>query len=747
MRRFVLFLLFLVIYSNISFGVILKKIDIIGCKPKQKKMLITYSGLKVNSTLYRNDIRQAIKNLWKTGLFSDIVANYEVINEDSVALIFNVKLLPSLHSYEIKGNKKIKLKKIKEKITLVEGMIISPAEAKKISEKIYDLYKEDGYLQAKITPVFKYLNSDSSLVDLIFKIDEGQKVKIRKIFFHNNIHISSKKLRKQMKTKAKSLFRSGEFKEEQYEEDKDKIIRYYKKEGYKDAYIVKDSFEYSENLKDLYIHIFVEEGIRYKIGTVTFEGNTKFEDKVLYHVIKLKTGDWYNIEKYEKSLEELANIYREEGYLYVDIVDQVVSDSNILNISFKIIEKQPVYVNKVLIKGNTKTKEKVIRREVVIFPGEIYRQSRMMRSFRNIMQLNFFSNVQPDIQTIDEKHVNVVFKVEEKPTGQVSMGAGWSERDKLVGTFSIGMPNFLGNGQLVDLNIDYGSYRKNYSIGFTEPWLFDTPTQLGIQLRNETRYWIDAFDQHVKGLSVWVGRRLKWPDDYFSASVRYRLDQQKLDNFSSYFNDDIYGYKNEDWPKTTSSMTFTISRSSIDKPEFPNTGSINTFSYELAGGIFGGSYDYHKEMFKSSWFFPTIGKFILSLKMTFGNISGYGKNSEVPYVEKFQIGGTAYDGQVRGYDDRSIHPPNDYAGNTMLIFNVEYTLPIVEGQIYGLLFADAGNSWNSFSKANIFDLKKSVGAGVRIVIPLMGILGFDFGYGFDAANPGWKPHFQIGRSF
>ncbi len=730
--------------SSVYAGV-LKEIDIIGCRQSQKTMLITHSGLKVDKEVFRKDVQNAIKNLWKTGLFSDIVVDSQDVL-GGIMLVFTVKDLPTLKEFKITGNKKIKDKTILEKISLVQGMVLSPNEVKKTTETIYELYKEKGYLQAKITPEYTSNAADSNRVGVTFAINEGEKIKVRSILFTGNDNVPAKKLRKQMKTKQKSLWRKGEFKEEQYAEDKDKIIRYYKKQGYKDVYIVSDSMIYSDNLKDLAIQIKIQEGIRYRIGKITFEGNNKFDDLLLTKLMKMGSGEWYNIEKYEKSLEELMNAYREEGYLYVDLRDQIQIAGDSLNISFTISEKEPVFVDKVLIKGNTKTLEKVIRREIIVFPGEVYRQSYMMRSFRDIMQLNFFNNVVPDVQAVDNKHVNIVFQVEEKPTGQVSMGAGWSERDRLVGTFAIGMPNFLGRGQLIDLNLDFGQYRKNISLGFTEPWLMDTPTQAGFEIRKLRRTWIDAFDQDVQGFSVWVGRRLTWPDDYFSASIRYRIDEQKLLNFSDYF-DDVYGYQDEDWPKTTSSFTFSITRSSVDKPSFPSSGSINSLSYEIAGGILGGSYSYHKEIFKSSWYLPTISKFVLSMKMTFGHIGAFGKSSETPYVEKFQIGGTAYDGQVRGYEDRAIHPENESAANVMYIFNMEYTFPVVENQIYMLAFADAGNAWTNMRNSSLFDLKKSVGFGARVVIPFMGIIGFDFGYGFDGDDPGWKPHFQVGRSY
>ncbi len=743
--RFYLLIVCLLWGGSLMAQDIIKEIAIVGCKKSQENMLIVHTGLKKENKLFVRDLQTGVRNLWKAGLFSDIYVTSDEVPE-GYKITFYVKEWPTLKSFNIKGNTKIKEDKLKEKITLVPGMVISQNEVKKNIEKMLELYREKGYLQAKIKPEYNVPENDTNRVQLTFSIAEGQKVRIRGIHFIGNQAIVANKLRKQMKTKKKSLFRSGEFKEEQFIEDKDKIVRYYKKQGYRDAHIIKDSLVYAENLKDLYIKLFVEEGIRYKVGAISFEGNSKYKSEVLQKVMKFSSGEWYNLEKFEKSLEELGNIYREEGYLYVDIQDQVTIDSNRLNFNFVISEKDPVYVNKVLIKGNSKTKEKVIRREIIVFPGEIYRQSYMMRSFRDIMQLNFFGNVMPNVEPIDNRHVNIVFQVEEKPTGQVSLGAGWSERDKLVGTFSIGMPNFLGNGQLLDLNMDFGQYRKNMSIGFTEPWLMDTPTQAGFELRKMLRQWIDAFEQDLQGFSVWMGRRLTWPDDYFSASMRYRLDEQRLKNFSPYFND-VYGYKNEKWPRTTSSLTFSITRSSIDKPEFPNSGSINSFSYEIAGGPLGGSYNYHKEIFRSSWFYPTVDKFVLSLKMTFGHIDSYGGQSQVPYTEKFMIGGTAYDGQIRGYDDRSIHPENETAGNVMYIFNLEYTYPIVENQIYALLFADAGNSWKSMRRSNLLDLKKSMGFGARIVIPFMGIIGFDFGYGFDADNPGWKPHFQVGRPF
>ncbi|MFH0931579.1 MAG: BamA/TamA family outer membrane protein, partial [Candidatus Zixiibacteriota bacterium] len=348
---------------------------------------------------------------------------------------------------------------------------------------------------------------------------------------------------------------------------------------------------------------------------------------------------------------------------------------------------------------------------------------------------------------------------EEKPTGSINFGAGYSERDKVVGSIGLGIPNLFGNGQNVDLSWEFGKRRNTVQLSFTEPWFRDTPTSVGIDLYQVNRRWYDYYTEGRTGVGLRLGRRLSWPDNYCRLYARYRMEKVRYFDFSgSYleaYKDSPYNLQNIDWPQSTSSFDFTLTRDSRDLPQFATSGSIISWNTELAGGILGGNWSYHKHIFEFSKYKKTFWKFVLVAKVRAGLIDGYNRKSVVPYSERFAPGGTDPDGMVRGYPDGWIGPRESYGnlirGRSVLVYNLEYQYPIMEQQIYGLFFADAGNAWLSgrqISPLSFRHLKKSVGFGFRMIVPSLGMIGFDFGYGFD--YPGgnkWRPHFQFGKSF
>ncbi|HVP36448.1 MAG TPA: BamA/TamA family outer membrane protein, partial [Terriglobales bacterium] len=452
-------------------------------------------------------------------------------------------------------------------------------------------------------------------------------------------------------------------------------------------------------------------------------------------------------------------LYQEEGYIYVQILDNTSTQGNSVNIDYQITEGVPANIHFVRIEGNVKTKEKVIRRELSVIPGQRFHRSILLRSIRDVMYLNYFSNVTPDIDVLPNGDIDLIIKIEEKQTGTINFGAGYSEVDKLVGSIGLGIPNFRGNGQNVQLNWEFGKTTNSLDLSFVEPWFRDTPTSLEFDLYKVNRRWYDDFTEGRTGFGLRVGRRLRWPDNYSRLYARYRLENVRYFDFSDTYLINYagspYGLQYIKWPQVTSSVDFTFLRDSRDLPQFATSGSVLSYDVELAGGILGGNWSYHKHIFEFSKYVKTFWKFVLMAKVRAGLIDGYNRNSNIPYSERFAPGGTDPDGMVRGYPDGWIGPRdangNLIRGRSMLVYNLEYQFPLVEQQIYGLFFADAGNAWmtgRQFSPVSFRRLYKSAGFGFRMVVPSLGMIGFDFGYGFD--YPGkdkWRPHFQFGRPF
>lgn len=732
----------------------INSVEVEGNRTADAKLIINSAGLFPGDVLNAAMVQDAIRNVYALGLFSDVVIE-GTNTEQGVDVVIKVTEYPRVRELLFKGNKKLKAKDIKEEITIFEGRLISPKSVKDNIYKIKKLYEEKGYLLAEVTADIKQTAIPGE-VDLVFNIEENQQVKIKKINIIGNKIFSDGKIRGKMKTKQDNFWRSGKFDREKYIEDHDRIIEFYKEQGYIDAYIVSDSIYYGEDRKSMFIDITIDEGMRYRFGNYSFIGNEFYTDEQLEKAIEFEPFEIYNQKKYDKSLMELHTAYQDEGYWYARIVDEIQNaPGHTINVRYRIQEGQPVYVNLIKITGNTKTHEKVIRRELTIQPNTIFKRSVLGRSLRNVMMLNYFANATPDWEILPDGNINLILKVEEKPTGQASVGAGYSEQDKLVGTIGLGIPNFRGMGQTVTLNWDFGTRRNSVDLGFTEPWVFNTPTSLGLNIYQLIRDYYGDFDETRRGFSIRVGRRLRWPDNYFSIYTRYRYEDVKYSDFSddfikSYGEDPTSIYNDPEY--RTSSIAFSLGRDSRDLSQFATRGSVNSFTTELAGGLLGGDWSYHKEIMESDWYFSTLWKMVLVIKTKFGIIAEYDGGSHVPYTERFSPGGTDPDGQIRGYADGSVGPRTASGaymrGRSMVVYNLEYQIPISSQQLYALLFVDAGNAFNHIHELQPFNLQRSYGLGFRIVVPMVGIIGFDFARALDEPEKGnWRPHFQIGRGF
>ncbi len=744
------------VYSQES---VISTVEIEGIVSVDSSLVLNMSGLTKGMKLDLVTVQEALRKIYAMGLFSDVQIRTRQIGDEANLIIY-VKEYPKIVGIDIAGNKKIKTKEIREKIVITEGERVSPAKVRQDVDNITALYNEKGYflveVKSKLVPAEK-----RGEVVLKFDLKEGERVKIKEIRIIGNRVFSDLKLKKKMKNKQAGFLRGGHFNAEGFLEDKEKIVEFYKENGYLDAEVFSDSIRYSPDRKYMLVKIFLHEGSQYRFGDAGWSGNSLFTQEKLEQNIKFKKGEIFDQEKYDRTLADIYALYHEEGYLYVRVEDNTVTQDSTLSVIYNISEGIPANIRKIDIQGNSKTREKVIRRELSIFPGQRFRRSALMRSIRDVNYLNFFSNVTPDYQVLENGDIDLVITVTEKPTGNIQFGAGYSQTDKLVGTLGLGIPNLFGNGQSLQLNLDFGKRRNTIQASFTEPWFMDTPTSVGVDIYQINKRWYDDFTEERIGGSLRLGRRLKWPDNYFKFFWRYRLEDLRYYDF----NDDAGGYlervkgktydlSQTNWPLRNSCTDFSIIRDSRDLSQFATRGSAVSWNTELAGGILGGDYHYHKHVFDASKYMKTFWNLVLAVRAKIGVVDGY-KNTQVPYSERFSPGGTDPDGVIRGYDDSFIGPRDDNGyylrGRSMLVYNAEYQFPVVEQQIYGLLFYDMGNAWEAGKYISPFDfggLYKSAGFGLRLVLPPLGTIGFDMGYGFDKERGGaWKPHFQLGNTF
>lgn len=764
--------------------------------------IITYTaGLKENDVVKLAAFSKSIKRLWDLGLFNDIQIRLDEETPEGVAITIVVEESPVLGKVNYKGNKHLKARKLNEKISLKQGQRILPNTLPVVIKEIKKLYEEDGYLRAEVEaklvePGEKEKRDRKTAPitkNVVFTIKENKKVKIGKILFEGNNAFSDLRLRrilKETKQQRWYLFWRSHFEEKKFEEDKDLLASFYRNKGYRDFKVEADSIAYSSRKKmDILFKLY--EGPRYKYRNFTWEGNTLYSVDRLEQLLDLNQGEFYSEEDFQIAVyERVQSLYMDKGYIYSQIVPQITpAGEDSLDIHFVITENHKVYVRNINISGNTKTHENVIRRELKIYPGDIFNRGKLIRSQREVWILNYFSNVLPDVIPVDEDEIDLEITVEEKSSDQANVNVGYNGEYGLTGGGGVSFTNFRGRGQSLNLSFNVGTnysfysnrepakYRS-FSIGFTDPMVMDTPNLIGFSLfysfRGQSNNYYFPIDFTTKGGSTTWGRRFKWPDDYFRGHWNFRITRRDYEgaaeDISRYIGSTLAG----DSTRATSSglsITQVLTRDSRDRPEFTTMGSRVVWETTLSGGFLGGNEDYIKHMLNLDWYTPTFYKFVLVSSFKVGLLQKIVQRSDeqslIPFDERFIMGGNGipYGNMLRGYPDNSIGPLTSagrpIGGNAMFRYNTEFRFPFSENPVvYGLLFAEMGNVWRTgdmiepvnLKRTSGWNLKRSAGAGIRIFMPMVGMLGFDMGYGFDDISgdgkpEGWNYTITFGQQF
>jgi outer membrane protein insertion porin family len=713
-------------------------------------------GLKSGEEFSSSDVQDAIKNLYRLGLFRsvDIFAVNET--DSSVTLVVKVEEFPLLESSEFVGNRKLKSRELEEQITLGVNRVLTDQALNKSVEAIEQYYHSKGYLLAQVKTELQPSSVPGNAL-LKFKISEGDKLHVKEVRFKGNVAIPERKLSREFGTKINKWWRSGDYDEERFATHKDSLLLFYQDKGYLDAAITKDSVWFGENKRDIFIELTLDEGKLYYAGNVYFTGNQVVADTTLQGKVALRPTKPFQKSKYDMTRYLVEDAYREEGFLWVQVRDRKSFRADTIDVTFDITEGRAAVVQHIDIQGNAKTREKVIRRELALLPAQKYRQSKMARSVREIMQLNYFDNATPDLRPNDDGTIDLVFDVDEKDNvGQLSVGAAFSGRDGFVGTFSTSIPNFRGMGQELGLNVEYGKNRQDYSLSFKEPWAFDRPISLlGSVYYNKTDY-INYGTTESYGFALGAGTRLKWPDDYYRAEGSYRWSKEDEYRSSDTSSDGTIVVPGEGF---MSRLSLTLLRNDTDLPMFPTKGSIFTLNPQFAG--LGGDYKYLKAMVGYDHYLPLFWKVVLSTKTKFGVVAPFpgAKNIAISRTELLDAGGVLSEGMLRGYSDYTFGAPNHIDNaTTMFTLNTSLQFPILEQQLYLSVFADIGNTWGDIASIDPMDTYKGVGAGIRLVVPMLGLMGFDFGWKLDDPNlpPGsdssnlkkrYEIHFLMNQGF
>jgi outer membrane protein insertion porin family len=779
----------------------------------EENAIIGVTGLSVGDKIRipGPDIPRAIKNLWRLRLFTDVAIEQEKVIGDVIFLRLRVEERPRFLRHSYLGVKQGKHEDLNEIVNgfIVRGGIVTEDAKVNAAEGVREYFVDKGYLDALVQVEEIADTSRANSVRLVFEVERSDRIKIAEINFIGNTAISDKKLRKKMKETSQKgrLLKSSKFRPELYEEDQQMLIAYFNTLGYRDARVLKDSLYRNEN-NDLMIDITLNEGNQYFFRNIAWKGNSVYEDEILDRVLGIEKGDIFNEEELQTRLSfsqdnaDVSSLYMDDGYLFFNVDPiEVAIEGDSIDLEMRIFEGPQAEIDKVIINGNDRTHEHVIRREVFTRPGQKFSRSDIIRSQRQIIGLGYFNQETLGIETPvnpDRGTVDIIYTVEEKPSDQLELSAGWGGNRGVIGTLGVTFNNFSlrnvfnkeawhplpqGDGQRLSLRAQTnGQFFQSYNASLTEPWLGGKrPTSLTVSaLYNKFNLGNDQAPRKliIQQAAVSFGTRLQWPDDNFVFRAGVNLQTLSLTEWQNLFvTDDGVSVRNGNY--NNFSGQFTLARSTATDPIFPKQGSNIELTLQLTPpyrslGLRSSDpedladvedrfryLEYHKWRLNADWYTPLFGKLVLKTQAKVGFLGAYDDAVGVAPFERTQLGGDGINNQqfafagvdivsMRGYEigeiEANISPITGAEVATPIFskYTMELRYPLSlnpSSTIFVLAFAQAGNAWRVSRDFNPFDLKRSAGFGARVFLPMFGTLGFDWGYGFDKdfTNPETKP--------
>lgn len=775
-------------------------ITVSGAHFSDDNAIIGVSGLKVGAKIKipGTNIPKAMKNLWKLRLFTDVQILQEKTIGDVIFLEIFVKERPRLSRHSYKNAKKSYHDDFNDEVNkfLLKGGIVTEDVKANAADAIEKYMRGKGYLDASVK-VNEYPDTSRvNAVRLEFEVDRGERVKISEIRFTGNKDIKDKKLRKQFKnTKKKNrIFTSSKYIVSDFKEDKSALIAFYNKLGYRDARVVKDSI-WRDKDGDIVLDINLNEGNQYYFRNITWKGNSIHDTITLNKILGIKKGDVYNNEllgtrlNYSEDGRDVSTLYMDDGYLSfrVDPTEVAVSGDSI-DLELRIFEGPQFTIDKVIIKGNDRTHEHVVRRELRTLPGQKFSRTDIIRSQRQLMNLGYFNPESLGINTPvnpERGTVDIEYTVEERPSDQLELSAGWGGTG-VIGTLGVSFNNFsmrnifnkgawkpvpMGDGQRLSIRAQTnGTFYQSYNLSFTEPWLGGKkPNSLTVSaFYNRLAYGykeynnLQSFD--LFNFSAGIGTRLNWPDDNFIYNISANLQFINLTDYtySSFLTDNGELVSNGNFNNFYLKQSLT--RTTVNEPIFPREGSTVSLSLQttLPYSLFNNKdystlsaeekfkwLEYYKMRFDADWYVTLVDKLVLKASIKMGMLGAYNDELGTSPFERFKLGGDGINNRqftftgediisLRGYEVSDLEN-NDINGSSIATplydkFTVELRYPISlnpSSTIFVLAFAQGGNSWRNAKDFNPFDLKRSAGVGLRVYLPMFGMLGFDYGFGFD----------------
>jgi len=778
-------------------------ITVMGAQFNDVQAIKLFAGLKEGDevTIPGERIAKAIRTLWNQDLFANVEIYAAEFRGTDVFLVIRVEELARLGSWPIRGVRRSEESSLREKLDIRTGKIVNENLKRTSSTIIKKHFVEKGFYNTTVRTEEKPDKNMENAVELTFIVDKGDKVKVEEIAFAGNEQLTDKRLKRTMKNTKEMrwyrIFKASRYIEKEFEEDKDKLLARYNKEGFRNAKLIADTLSHvaANRVK---LDIALSEGHKFYFRHINFTGNVKYRTGQLDSILSIQRGDVYNLELLENRLyfnpngRDITSLYQDDGYLRFQVYpfETLVGEDSI-DVELRMSEGKQFRIGRITISGNTKTNDHVIYREVRTRPGDLFNRSEIMRTQRELAALGYFNpeafNVIP-VEHPETGTVDLEYVVEEKPSDQIELSGGWGG-GRVVGSLGLTFNNFSlrnifkkgawsplpsGDGQRLSLRaVTNGLYYQSYQLSFTEPWLggkkpnsFTVSAYRSVQ-SNGRKKFIDGElnpDRQsliITGSSVSFGKRLQKPDDYFLVFGGLSYQHFDLNRFGSFFSF-------TDGVSNNLAFNGTLERNSTSDPIYPTSGSKVTFTtkftlpYRALGEALGNTYDYenftdqekyrwveyHKWKFTANWY-TKLNKhkthnFVLNTNVGFGFLGSYQPEIGLAPFERFYLGGVFLSGflldgreivNLRGYDDLALTFPSDRVGSPAIAkYGIELRYPLStnpNASIYALTFLEAGKTWPRVREFNPFNVYRSAGAGLRIFLPMFGMLGFDYGWRLD----------------
>ena len=717
--------------------------EVEGERALPEERVVALSGLRAGDPVTLIDLREAVHRLWDAELFSDVAADLRAEPDapGRVTVVLRVAEAPIASDVGFTGNEAIDDEDLADAFGIRAGDRVLPAAVRAGEAAIRNRYEEKGYYLARAE--VEVGAPDATLrAPVEVEVREGSKVAIERIEFRGNEALADGKLKDAMKTDEEGFWwwQDGEYLEDVLRADlTERLPRLYADHGYLDFAVVADTFVVNRDAGKGLLSIELREGPQYRLGEVRIEGNSRFPSESLGRLLETQPGEVYSQEEVEKSSTALKQLYNNEGYIYAQIapVRRPREDAaDTVDLVWQIREGEPAHVQRIVITGNRVTHEKVIRRNLYIYPGDRFREAALIRSLNSLRNLRYFSDIRPDTRVVNEKgDIDLILDVTEQRTGTLNLGAALGGGTGLSGFLGYEQPNLFGQGKFGRIRWEFGSRNNNVELSYTEPTLFDSRTSASIDFRRLNRRLTGVgFREKLTGGSLGLGTPFPWLD-FTRARVSYSL--REIDLESTISGDQRF----EGFPRIESSLGLGLVRDTRDLARNSTSGTRHEIGVELTGGPLQGTTGYQKYRIETSWFMPTFSRsLVLNLRAKSGVLveSGF-----VPLTEQFILGGVQSPSEgLRGYPDNSVgvntagvrRDENNISlndrGNAFLLLSAEHFFRITDA-ISTSIFFDAGNVWTDLGSADFGEYQRGAGIGLSVEIPGFGPLGIDYAYGFD----------------